>query len=137
VLSSQGFPVEFNRPLRRRRIQRPLRHPLAALRSYTWELMMSGQANASTATSHNSLDFLFQVIAVSICACQSQSKANHKQLQIRRIAPRGKSVLSVPNGCSISSAIPSMPIRVNATIVTTGIIAQPRSLASVKGRAKT
>ena len=48
---------------------------------------------------------------------------------------KGTWEMNVPKGISISSAIPSIPINVKATTVMIGIIAQPRSFTSVKGRA--
>jgi hypothetical protein len=41
-----------------------------------------------------------------------------------------------PKGISISSAMPSMPMKVKAITVTKGIVLHPRSLTIVNGRIK-
>jgi hypothetical protein len=48
----------------------------------------------------------------------------------------GKYSKNPPKGISISSAIPSIPMNVNATTVTTGIVAHPKSDMRVNGSAK-
>ena len=101
-----------------------------------------------------SLNLFLQVWAITVCeACMylvSQSIlgltcGRHTQRKIGFIKAWKNSWIRsstqqknewVPKGISICSAIPSMPMNVNETIVTMGIVAQPNSFTRTKGREK-
>jgi hypothetical protein len=65
-----------------------------------------------------------------------EDREAHILLKSQSLCKLGQNISSAPNGISISSAIPSIPMKVKATIVTTGIVIHPRSLTRVKGSEK-
>jgi hypothetical protein len=72
---------------------------------------------------------------------ETYPKAGHDRHSLAKTQVYGKFVIistegDKPKGISISSAIPSIPINVKATAVTTGTVAHPRSWTRVIGKAK-
>jgi hypothetical protein len=99
-----------------------------------------------------SLDLFFQIRAIAVCDTYIELTRGirldlwthptedqlHRDLHRVHELESGmeKSDACLPKGISISSAMPSIPMNVNETIVTMGTVAQPSSLTRVKGRAK-
>lgn len=67
---------------------------------------------------------------------RGRSRSSVPKEAVSRFQQRKNEKQDEPNGISISSAIPSIPMNVNATTVTMGTVAHPKSFTRVSGRAK-
>jgi len=81
-------------------------------------------------TLHNVQHLLFEVVKVGIQGEVGRVGTCAPGVRLGRDTARN----NAPNGISMISAMLSMPMRVNATTVTTGTVAQPSSLTKTNGR---